>query len=205
MPNHLIIGLGGTGLAVLRALRRRIGQEWRAESSPIANLQFIYVDACEEDDGPCRIDIENAGNKPNLGQVSDNQSSFPGIISRVRTRGMCRSIGPNDGSARLAANQNQQYGSETTSSHEMVRELAREIQNRATKETTVYVYSSLAGGTGSGIFLDAAFELRRPRIVRYSFLYPPNRSGTQNSHAEQLRRTSWTSTVSQSERTAPSN
>ena len=78
MKNHLMIGLGGTGLAVLHAVRRCLVQEGRAGGSPRANLRFSA----------------------------------------------------NDGSTRFAANQSQQYASETTSSHKMVRELACNVPTR---------------------------------------------------------------------------
>jgi len=132
MKKHLMIGLGGTGLAVLHAVRRCLVQEGRAGGSPRANLRFSA----------------------------------------------------NDGSTRFAANQSQQYASETTSSHKMVRELACNVPTRAVRETTIYIYSSLAGGTGSGVFLDIAFEIKRLRIVEYGLLCAPNHGGTRNPQAE---------------------
>ena len=48
MPaNHLVIGLGGTGGKVIRALRKSIFQEFGNES-PGVNLAYLYIDSSEE-------------------------------------------------------------------------------------------------------------------------------------------------------------
>ena len=46
MANHLVIGLGGTGGSVLRALRKRIYEEFRSnEPAGKANIEYLYVDS----------------------------------------------------------------------------------------------------------------------------------------------------------------
>ena len=44
MANHLVIGLGGTGGSVLRALRKRIYEEFRSnDPKGSANIEYLYV------------------------------------------------------------------------------------------------------------------------------------------------------------------
>ena len=46
MANHLVIGLGGTGGSVLRALRKRIYEEFRSnDPKGSANIEYLYVDS----------------------------------------------------------------------------------------------------------------------------------------------------------------
>ena len=43
MANHLVIGLGGTGGSVLRALRKRIYEEFRSnDPKGSANIEYLY-------------------------------------------------------------------------------------------------------------------------------------------------------------------
>ena len=46
--NHVIIGLGGTGGKVVRALRRLIYAEFLQETPPGVGLGFLYVDSSRE-------------------------------------------------------------------------------------------------------------------------------------------------------------
>ena len=44
MANHLVIGLGGTGGSVLRALRKRIYEEFRSnDPKGSANIEYLPV------------------------------------------------------------------------------------------------------------------------------------------------------------------
>lgn len=44
---HLILGLGGTGGNIIRALRKTVHQEFRHDS-PGVNLSYLYVDSSAE-------------------------------------------------------------------------------------------------------------------------------------------------------------
>ena len=59
MKNHLLIGLGGTGGKILRALRKNIFQEFRGNDPEIVKLRYLYIDSSKEmmaiDDGSWRI------------------------------------------------------------------------------------------------------------------------------------------------------
>lgn len=44
MANHLVIGLGGTGGSVLRALRKRIYEEFRSnDPKGSANIEYLSL------------------------------------------------------------------------------------------------------------------------------------------------------------------
>ena len=50
MANHLLIGLGGTGGKILRAMRKRIYEEFGSkELTGNTHLGYIYVDSDERD------------------------------------------------------------------------------------------------------------------------------------------------------------
>ena len=50
MANHLLIGLGGTGGKILRAMRKRIYEEFGSnELTDKTHLGYIYVDSDERD------------------------------------------------------------------------------------------------------------------------------------------------------------
>ena len=48
MKNHLLIGLGGTGGKILRALRNNMLQESRHNELEVVNLDWLYVDSSKE-------------------------------------------------------------------------------------------------------------------------------------------------------------
>ena len=48
MENHLVIGLGGTGGKVIRAVRKAIYQEFRKTEPDGVKLRFLYVDSSRE-------------------------------------------------------------------------------------------------------------------------------------------------------------
>lgn len=48
MKNHLLIGLGGTGGKILRALRKNMLQESRHNELEVVNLDWLYVDSSKE-------------------------------------------------------------------------------------------------------------------------------------------------------------
>ena len=54
--NHLVIGLGGTGGKIIRAMRKMIYQNHRQEDPENVNLRYLYVDS---DDSMMDIDDES--------------------------------------------------------------------------------------------------------------------------------------------------
>src|SRR5450755_85319 len=97
--NHIIIGLGGTGGKVLRAFRKTIFQNYRAESPQGVNLGYLYVDSSDSmmalDDPTWKIlgtnvqlpqqsQLKIAG--LNLSDVLDNVKDYPGIAPWIGNR-----------------------------------------------------------------------------------------------------------------------
>ncbi|MBV8807886.1 MAG: hypothetical protein JO033_04355 [Acidobacteriaceae bacterium] len=46
--NHFLIGIGGTGGKILRALRKTIFQEFRKKTPTAQVLAYLYVDSSDE-------------------------------------------------------------------------------------------------------------------------------------------------------------
>ena len=46
--NHLVIGLGGTGGKIIRALRKTLHQEWLGNTGVANNVGYLYVDSSTE-------------------------------------------------------------------------------------------------------------------------------------------------------------
>src|SRR5260370_26582128 len=105
ISNHLIIGLGGTGGRILRALRKSVYQEFRGQDPVNVNIRYLYVDSSEEmmaaDDlswkvsgesvqlsGPSQLKISAA----NLAAVLDNLESYPGICPWIGSRDTFRGM-----------------------------------------------------------------------------------------------------------------
>jgi hypothetical protein len=92
--NHLIIGLGGTGGKIIRALRKTLFQEYRGRRLERVNLGYLYVDSSQEmmgvDDPTWKIlgtsvQLDQAQQvlirEANLVTQLENINSFPGIKS----------------------------------------------------------------------------------------------------------------------------
>ena len=46
--NHFIIGLGGTGGKIIRALRKSLYQEFHGSPIPDVGISYLYVDSSSE-------------------------------------------------------------------------------------------------------------------------------------------------------------
>ena len=91
MANHLIIGLGGTGGSIIRALRKRIYEEFRSnEPQGTANIEYLYVDSSLHDLNDeetwrtlgTSVQLEEAQRLSINGisaGVLDNMDQYPGI------------------------------------------------------------------------------------------------------------------------------
>jgi len=90
--NHLIIGLGGTGGKIIRALRKTIYQEFRQQNPEGAALAYLYVDSSNEmmgiDDPSWKIlgtsvQLNKRSQlliqEANLSARLENINNFPGI------------------------------------------------------------------------------------------------------------------------------
>src|SRR5215510_7422238 len=105
MENHLVIGLGGTGGKMIRALRKTIYQEFRQAEPTTVNIRFLYVDSSQEmmalDDPTWRIlgrsvQLDRRSQLlitgSNLHQVLANLDNFPQIRPWIGNREQWRDI-----------------------------------------------------------------------------------------------------------------
>lgn len=211
MKNHLIIGLGGTGGRVIRALRKRIMQENRSNDIPIPGrdgqalgLRYLYVDSSAEmmkpSDESWRV----------LGQSVQLPQSAQMLITGANIRAVLASpqahptispwIGAPDQWAKVpatvidggAGGQRRRLGRFlfAMKAREFSERLSRSVDelSRATGEAGVHVHvvTGLAGGTGGGAFIDVLTLLtRHPSISGNSkislFAVLPERNTTWNA------------------------
>lgn len=184
MANHLIIGLGGTGGSIIRALRKRIYEEFRSNTpNGSAHIEYLYVDSSladlnnEEDwqtlgasvqlDPAQRLSINGIPS-----EVLSHLEMYPGIHSFINEKdetmlkeGIGAIIGAGIGGQRrrfgrmLIANNMRGLPQNTFVGqvHSRVRAL-KEIED--VNDVTFHICSGLGGGTGSGSIIDAITQLR---------------------------------------------
>ena len=90
--NHFVIGLGGTGGKIIRALRKSLYQEFHGDQANHVNIGYLYVDSSNEMmsiDDPSWKTLGTSVQLPkasqllitdaNLGSRLDNLGSYPGL------------------------------------------------------------------------------------------------------------------------------
>ena len=184
MANHLIVGLGGTGGSIIRALRKRIYEEFRAlDPNGNANIEYLYVDSSvadlnNEEDWQVlgasvqlkpaqRLSINGIG-----AGVLENLENFPGINSFINKKdqtmlreGIGAIINEGIGGQRrrfgrmLIANNMCGLPQNTFVGqiHSRVKELKRKED---LEDVTFHICAGLGGGTGSGSIIDAITQIR---------------------------------------------
>ena len=182
-PNHIIIGLGGTGGKVLKAFKKRFFKEF--PSPELRNgltdhaVAFLYVDSTREmlkpDDPTFRVAGQDASFTPqefldiksiDLAQILDNIDNYPGLKHIVKNATAMRTtlgeVGAAAGQKRragrilFAANCNR-YLAALNERYETLKKQTR------TDSLHIHIITGLAGGTGSGSIIDAVAQAR----VRY--------------------------------------
>ncbi len=209
-PNHLIIGLGGTGGKIIRAYRKAIYQEFRKDAPDNANIGYLYVDSSTEmmsiDDPSWKI----LGTSVQLNKKSqlliqeaslaarlENLNNFPGIKPWIGSPDQWKDILGSIIGVTLGGQKRRLgrflFACKSTDYRDQVQALVRSLQSTGTTETTFHVCTGLAGGTGSGSVVDAVAQLRdlysdsnRYRIIVYALLpeaHPNPSWDTGNYHA----------------------
>ncbi len=174
--NHILIGLGGTGGKVLKAFRKRLYQEYTAEEREKLPIGFLYVDSSIEmmrpDDKTWMVLGENAQFSENefvnvksvdLNAILAAPGTFPGLKNII---GDPEVMGKTLGSVGAAAAQKRRAGrilfgsnidkfkSGLMAQYNKVNEVSK-----ATR-TNIYIFTGLAGGTGSGAIIDVIAQTR---------------------------------------------
>ena len=191
MENHLIIGLGGTGGKVIRALRKTIFQEFRGDPPPQVNIQYLYVDS---DQSMMRLDhpdwkilghsVQLDKNQQlsiqgdaDLASHLDNINSLPGIKGWIGDRAQWKEI-LNGIIGDVLGGQKRRLGrfllaSKINDFNKQVQNLVRDLrENGGTRAVTFHVCCGLAGGTGSGSVIDVLAQVRSmyPQVGEYRII-----------------------------------
>ena len=184
MANHLIIGLGGTGGSIIRALRKRIYEEFRSlDPEGNANIEYLFVDSSladlnnEDDWQTLGVSVQlKPSQRLSINGLSagvlDNLENYPGIQSFInrKDQSMLREgIGAiiNEG----IGGQRRRFGRMLIANnmcglpqntfvgqvHSRVRELKRKED---VEDVTFHICAGLGGGTGSGSIIDAITQVR---------------------------------------------
>jgi len=181
MENHILIGLGGTGGKVLKAFRKRLWSEYSDEKRSTLPIGFIYVDSTGEmlnpDDTTWKVQGKNAVFTNNefvnikgisLNQIFNNPSGYPGLNGFL---GNPEIMQTHIGVLGAAAGQNRRAGrllfggsidAYTQALNNKIREV-KKISNTYSHKggTHIHIFTGLAGGTGSGAFIDVIAQTRR--------------------------------------------
>lgn len=186
MKNHLLIGIGGTGGKILRALRKNMFQEFRGNEPDIVNLGYLYIDSSKEmmaiDDGSWRILGESVQLAPrsqllitggNLNQILDNLGGHPNIQPWIGSRDQWKDI-LNSIVGETLGGQKRRLGRflfacKARPFKDQLKQLAGELTTGGDASVTFHVCCGLAGGTGSGSLVDVIAQIRA--LYRDSKLY----------------------------------
>ena len=183
-PNYLLIGLGGTGGKILKEFKKRLFLEHsddteRAKLKPA--VTFLYVDSTNEmmnenrKDPSWRVMGKDAtftqseflpikSDVNGISQILDNIENYPGLRHIVKNGNAMRTtlgeIGAAAGQKRRAGRI--MFASNCARFLDAVRGKYSELQQKTKMDTLhVYVFTGLAGGTGSGSIIDVVAQLRK--------------------------------------------
>lgn len=174
--NHILIGLGGTGGKVLKAFRKRLYQEFSADEREQLPIGFLYVDSSIEmmkpDDKTWQVLGENAQFSENefvnvkgidINAVLSSPSSYPGLKGIIGDAEVMRKT---LGEVGAAAAQKRRAGRILFGSNidKYIQGLMTQFKrvntiSKATR-TNIYIFTGLAGGTGSGSIVDVIAQTR---------------------------------------------
>ena len=178
--NHIIIGIGGTGGNIMKAIRKRLFIEVpSADDRRNLNLGFVYVDSSQENMKPNDPTWKVLGENSQLGKDSflfirgaslgsqlENVDNFPGIRSWIGNRkiwdNLVGSVG-DDGAAAQRRRLGRFLFSCAVSEYESVlKNQVAEVRKRSGKtDVTFHIIAGLAGGTGSGSVVDIIAQTRK--------------------------------------------
>ena len=178
--NHIIIGIGGTGGNILKAIRKRLFTEVpSADDRRNLNLGFVYVDSSQENMKPNDPTWKVLGENSQLGKDSflfirgaslgsqlDNVENFPGIRSWIGNRkiwdNLVGSIG-DDGAAAQRRRLGRFLFSCAVAEYESVlkNQVAQVRKISGKTDVTFHIVTGLAGGTGSGSVVDIIAQTRK--------------------------------------------
>ena len=178
MANHLIIGFGGTGGKIIRALRKQIYRQTReVEVRGDINISYLYVDSNPEYMGLTDPSWKVMGKSVQLGansqllindcdiyQVLNNPSNYPGISSFLGDKKSWENVlqgvvDPTVGGQRRRLGRTL-FASSINKFNTIVENRVKELENKGNADVTFHIIFGMAGGTGSGSIIDAITQIR---------------------------------------------
>lgn len=204
--NHILIGLGGTGGKVLKAFRKRLFQEYNAETRAKLPIGYVYVDSTKEMMQPNDITFRVLGQDASfnesefvfikgvdLNSVFANPSGFPGLKGFLGDpEVMQKTIGSVDAAAAqkrragriLFGSSVQAYINTLKGQYTKVKDIS------STTKLNIHIFTGLAGGTGSGSIVDVIAQTRKEykdaNIILYCMIpehTPPGSADAGRYHA----------------------
>lgn len=183
--NHLIVGLGGTGGKVIRALRKIVKTHTDANgNSPSeANFEYVYLDTS---DGllketeqwtvlgqDCSLARAQTGIYAASGvrPILQDPDSYPGMRGWIEPRRVFDFI---DASTAGAAQKRKLgrlvFAQNARQITDLLNDRLQALESSTkTAQATIHVICGLAGGTGSGFIVDTIAQLRRLRPDEASY------------------------------------
>lgn len=174
--NHILIGIGGTGGKILKAFRKRLYQEYDAEQRAQLPIGFLYVDSSIEmmkaDDKTWQVLGENAQFDESefvnvkgidLNAVLAAPKSYPGLKGII---GDAEVMKKTLGEVGAAAAQKRRAGRILFGSNidkykqGLMKQFNRVNSISKAARTNIYIFTGLAGGTGSGSIIDVISQTR---------------------------------------------
>lgn len=190
MENHILVGVGGTGGKILKAFRKRLFAEFTDDELNKLPVSFVYVDSTDEmmhrEDVTWRVLGKNAifdnSSFVNIKGISLNEvfaspSSFPGLKGFIGDPEVMKKtlgeVGAAAGQKRRAgrilfASSIDQYINTLNKQHDQVKRIT------GGGCTNIYIFTGLAGGTGSGSVVDLVAQTR----MQPHFREEPNEDGS---------------------------
>ncbi|MDM8547331.1 tubulin-like doman-containing protein [Candidatus Venteria ishoeyi] len=179
MSNHLIIGLGGTGGKIIRALRKIIFQEFREADPEALDIGYLYIDSdrsmMKANDPSWKI----LGNQVQLGknsQVSiegadlqnylDNINEYPGIKDWIGDKEQWHHILRSFANGAVVGSQKRRLGRFLLACNikKFINSLqlqVNQLRHSGNADVTFHICCGLAGGTGSGSIIDILTQIRK--------------------------------------------
>ena len=184
VKNHLIIGLGGTGGKILRELRKRVYEELKTDilTDPIV-LDYLYVDSSPADLND-KANWKTMGHSVHLREAQ--KVSIHGINAGVlnnlhQTSGISAFLTPEDRNlmqdisavvsagiggqrrrlGRLLFANNLNINDDKNFNMRLIERVNAMTNMSGEHQVTFHVCAGLAGGTGSGSFVDVVAQIRK--------------------------------------------
>lgn len=174
--NHILVGLGGTGGKVLKAFKKRLFQEYNQDERNALPIGFIYVDSTIEmmrpNDSTWYVLGENAQFTEDefvnikgidINAVLANAKNYPGLKGLIGDGEMMRKT---LGEVGAAAAQKRRAGRILFGSNiekyknALIRKFLEASERSNAARTNIYIFTGLAGGTGSGSIIDVIAQTR---------------------------------------------